>query len=180
LAGLVGAVLMLLTAIIWRKIVRRHASWFNFMITWIISCSSYIFLLGEPVGRTPNHILCLSQAALIFFCSDSDFCGHKRARDTCLYDNATSTDDVDALSSIVDDGSPHWSLCSNIGNAHFLSAAGTPQSVFGVSARWWDLLHFQCEIAWKSIWDRRGHYNGVLLGHRNHHIPTPAPRLGDP
>ncbi|KAF7349349.1 hypothetical protein MSAN_01724700 [Mycena sanguinolenta] len=66
LAGLVGAVVMLLTAIIWRKIVRRHASWFNFMVTWIISCSSYIFLLGESVGRTPNHSLCLSQAALIF------------------------------------------------------------------------------------------------------------------
>ncbi|KAJ6493008.1 hypothetical protein C8R45DRAFT_1095530 [Mycena sanguinolenta] len=66
LAGLVGAILMLLTAIIWRKIVRRHASWFNFMITWIISCSSYILLLGQPVGRTPNHDLCLSQAALIF------------------------------------------------------------------------------------------------------------------
>ncbi|KAJ7243168.1 hypothetical protein B0H12DRAFT_836953 [Mycena haematopus] len=59
LAGLVGAVVMLLTAIIWRNVVRRHFSWFNFMITWIISVL-HIF------GRKPNHNLCLFQAALIY------------------------------------------------------------------------------------------------------------------
>ncbi|KAJ7788396.1 hypothetical protein B0H14DRAFT_3504251 [Mycena olivaceomarginata] len=62
LLGLVGAVLMLLTAIIWRKVVRRHASWLNFMTTWIISCASYLFLMAEPVGAdNPNHDLCLSK-----------------------------------------------------------------------------------------------------------------------
>ncbi|KAJ7848586.1 hypothetical protein B0H14DRAFT_2767274 [Mycena olivaceomarginata] len=66
LLGLVGAVLMLLTAIIWRKVVRRHASWLNFMATWIISCASYLFLMAEPVGRHPNHNLCLFQAALVY------------------------------------------------------------------------------------------------------------------
>ncbi|KAF8189774.1 hypothetical protein K438DRAFT_930773 [Mycena galopus ATCC 62051] len=66
LAGLVGAVFMLLTAIIWRKRVRRHASWFNFTITWIISCSSYLFLMGEPLDQQPNHNLCLVQAALVY------------------------------------------------------------------------------------------------------------------
>jgi len=66
LAGLAGAVVMLVTAIIWRKVARRHASWFNFMITWIISCSSYLFLMGVPVGRSPNHNLCLFQAALVY------------------------------------------------------------------------------------------------------------------
>ncbi|KAJ7336177.1 hypothetical protein DFH08DRAFT_878000 [Mycena albidolilacea] len=66
LLGLVGAVLMLLTAIIWRKVVRRHASWLNFMTAWIISCASYLFLMAEPVGRHPNHNLCLFQAALVY------------------------------------------------------------------------------------------------------------------
>ncbi|KAK7046587.1 hypothetical protein R3P38DRAFT_3307865 [Favolaschia claudopus] len=66
LVGLVGAVFMLVTATVWRKIVRRHPSWFNFMVTWIISCSSYIFFMGQPKGREPNHNLCLIQAALIY------------------------------------------------------------------------------------------------------------------
>ncbi|KAJ6590717.1 hypothetical protein DFH09DRAFT_1140111 [Mycena vulgaris] len=65
-AGLLGAFLMLLTAGIWRKAARRHASWFNFMITWIISCSSYIFLIGKPMGHEPSHGLCLFQEALIY------------------------------------------------------------------------------------------------------------------
>ncbi|KAJ7151234.1 hypothetical protein C8R46DRAFT_495637 [Mycena filopes] len=65
-AGLVGAIVMLLTAMIWRNIARRHASWLNFMITWIISCSSYLFLMREPMGRQPDHTACLIQAALIF------------------------------------------------------------------------------------------------------------------
>ncbi|KAJ7637264.1 hypothetical protein DFH06DRAFT_653134 [Mycena polygramma] len=66
LAGLVGGVVMLLTAVIWRKIARRHASWLNFIVTWIISCASYIFLIGEPLDWKPNHALCLIQAALIY------------------------------------------------------------------------------------------------------------------
>ncbi|KAJ7752459.1 hypothetical protein DFH07DRAFT_521897 [Mycena maculata] len=66
LAGLLGAVIILLTAIIWRKAAKRHASWFNFMVTWIISCSSYLFLIGEPLDTTPNQTLCVFQAALIY------------------------------------------------------------------------------------------------------------------
>ncbi|KAJ7152649.1 hypothetical protein C8R43DRAFT_1189678 [Mycena crocata] len=66
LAGLLGAVVLLLTAIIWRKAARRHASWFNFMITWIISCSSYILLIGVPRGGQPNGVLCLLQASLVY------------------------------------------------------------------------------------------------------------------
>ncbi|KAJ7509444.1 hypothetical protein B0H11DRAFT_1249844 [Mycena galericulata] len=66
LAGLSGAVVILLTALIWRKAARRHASWLNFMLTWIISCTSYLFLIGESLGAKPNHTLCLLQAALIY------------------------------------------------------------------------------------------------------------------
>ncbi|KAJ7487836.1 hypothetical protein FB451DRAFT_1225635, partial [Mycena latifolia] len=66
LAGLFGAAVMLFTAVIWRKAVRRHASWFNFMITWIISSSSYIFLIGTPSRQKPSHALCLFQAALVY------------------------------------------------------------------------------------------------------------------
>ncbi|KAJ7028006.1 hypothetical protein C8F04DRAFT_1120737 [Mycena alexandri] len=66
MAGLVGAIILLLTAVIWHKIARRHASWLNFMITWIISCSSYLFLMREPLGRQPDHNLCLFQAALTY------------------------------------------------------------------------------------------------------------------
>ncbi|KAJ7695343.1 hypothetical protein B0H17DRAFT_430733 [Mycena rosella] len=65
-AGLVGAVGMLFTALVWREAVRRHASWFNFMATWIISCCSYIFLIGMPPNQQPNHLLCLVQATLIY------------------------------------------------------------------------------------------------------------------
>ncbi|KAJ7727746.1 hypothetical protein B0H16DRAFT_249685 [Mycena metata] len=66
MAGLVGAIILLLTAIAWHKVARRHASWLNFMITWIISCSSYLFLMREPLGQQPDHNLCLFQAALVF------------------------------------------------------------------------------------------------------------------
>ncbi|KAJ7604249.1 hypothetical protein FB45DRAFT_957578 [Roridomyces roridus] len=66
LAGLSGAFLLLLTASIWRKATRRHASWYNFMICWIISCSSYIFLIGLPLGKEPDQALCAVQAALIY------------------------------------------------------------------------------------------------------------------
>lgn len=66
MTGLLGAVVMLFTAAVWRKIVPRHPSWFNFMITWIISCSSYIFLVGVPSGKNPSHALCLAQAALVY------------------------------------------------------------------------------------------------------------------
>ncbi|KAJ7135892.1 hypothetical protein C8R44DRAFT_389945 [Mycena epipterygia] len=61
-----SSILMLSTAVIWRDIARRHASWFNFMVTWIISCSIYLFLIGKPLGQPPGHTLCLLQAALVY------------------------------------------------------------------------------------------------------------------
>ncbi|KAF7323950.1 hypothetical protein MKEN_00616500 [Mycena kentingensis (nom. inval.)] len=65
-AGLLGAFVMLLTATIWHNIARRHSSWFNFMITWLLSCASYLFTMNTPANRQPDHALCLFQAALIY------------------------------------------------------------------------------------------------------------------
>ncbi|CAK5272314.1 unnamed protein product, partial [Mycena citricolor] len=66
LAGLAGAVIMLLTGLIWRQAARRHIVWFNFMFTWMISCASYILLIGQSVDELPNRTICVAQSALIY------------------------------------------------------------------------------------------------------------------
>ncbi|KAJ7053286.1 hypothetical protein C8F01DRAFT_552011 [Mycena amicta] len=65
-AGLLGTLLMLLTATIWHKVARRHSSWFSFVVAWLISCTSYLLTMGVPADHQPNHALCVLQAALIY------------------------------------------------------------------------------------------------------------------
>ncbi|KAF7300569.1 hypothetical protein HMN09_00941800 [Mycena chlorophos] len=65
-AGLLGAFIMLLTAMIWHRTARRHASWFSFMVAWLISCASYLLTMSVPEDQEPNHALCLFQASLIY------------------------------------------------------------------------------------------------------------------
>ncbi|KAK7032371.1 hypothetical protein VNI00_013119 [Paramarasmius palmivorus] len=66
LIALVGLVLILATVILSGGISRRHPTWINFIIAWIISCTSYILLLGHPLSWNPPYELCLAQAALVY------------------------------------------------------------------------------------------------------------------
>ncbi|KAF7301187.1 hypothetical protein MIND_00683200 [Mycena indigotica] len=65
LIGACGLVAILLTAIISKR-VKRNATWYNFIATWILSCLSYtfVFIIGQQY--TPNFGPCLVQAGAIY------------------------------------------------------------------------------------------------------------------
>ncbi|KAJ7590562.1 hypothetical protein C8J56DRAFT_537142 [Mycena floridula] len=65
MAGLVGITVVLLTALLPSR-VSRHPIWINFHITWMISCASYLLLIGKPIHFVPTHSLCFAQAVLIY------------------------------------------------------------------------------------------------------------------
>lgn len=83
LTGFTGLVIILFTASVSTLSKKRHPSWSNFIVTWIISCVSYrlvyhpslkfpsvncwfSFLAGAPITWQPEYSLCLTQAALIY------------------------------------------------------------------------------------------------------------------
>jgi hypothetical protein len=64
--GWSGSLIILLTVIF--SNVRRHITWINFCMSWILSSLSYCLLLfaRQDYGPEPNHILCLVQSPLIY------------------------------------------------------------------------------------------------------------------
>ncbi|KAE9393241.1 hypothetical protein BT96DRAFT_228795 [Gymnopus androsaceus JB14] len=66
LFGLVGMIIILLTASVSSLVKKRHLSWSNFTATWIFSCTSYSLLVGAPITWQPEYALCLTQAALVY------------------------------------------------------------------------------------------------------------------
>jgi hypothetical protein len=65
--GLCGGILLLITALL-SSSVGRHATWFSFMFSWVISAGSYCLLLfsGHAYEPNPPHAICLTQAALVY------------------------------------------------------------------------------------------------------------------
>lgn len=65
-AGL-GIILVLLTMLLSAR-VQRQATWINFYVSWVISCTSYsvLFFAGRQRGAAPSFSLCLTQASLIY------------------------------------------------------------------------------------------------------------------
>lgn len=69
LIGLFGAFLMVLTVVCSPKLkARRHATWFNFMLSWMISATSYtlLFMAGQLEARIPEFGVCFAQAVLVY------------------------------------------------------------------------------------------------------------------
>ncbi|KAJ8509090.1 hypothetical protein ONZ45_g8715 [Pleurotus djamor] len=48
------------------KSIRRSPAWYNFLITWMISCVSYLVTLGQQTGSHPHFGICLLQSMLIY------------------------------------------------------------------------------------------------------------------
>ncbi|KAJ3912453.1 hypothetical protein F5877DRAFT_72388 [Lentinula edodes] len=46
--------------------IKRGATWYNFMIGWILWCISYFALIGQQTGSCPAFGFCLFQAALVY------------------------------------------------------------------------------------------------------------------
>ncbi|KAI3621658.1 hypothetical protein WG66_009458 [Moniliophthora roreri] len=66
LIALGGLLLILATITLSSGISKRHPIFINFIVTWIISCASYIFMVGHPIDWEPPYELCLIQASLIY------------------------------------------------------------------------------------------------------------------
>ncbi|GLB38953.1 hypothetical protein LshimejAT787_0601150 [Lyophyllum shimeji] len=67
LFGLFGMLIVLATVLCSRSI-SRHSTWYSFVISWIISTTSYTLLFwgGNLIGPEPPYILCLMQGILIY------------------------------------------------------------------------------------------------------------------
>ncbi|KAL5485049.1 hypothetical protein ACEPAI_7691 [Sanghuangporus weigelae] len=65
--GQVGIPVILLT-LYFSKGARKHPMLVNFLVTWIIYSVSFCILLylGKQFGPEPNHVLCVTQASLIY------------------------------------------------------------------------------------------------------------------
>jgi len=66
LLGLVGSVLSLISARF--SSVPRQAPWWNFMISWVVFCTSYLllFFAGQAYNPKPNISLCITQSSLTY------------------------------------------------------------------------------------------------------------------
>ncbi|KAJ8483286.1 hypothetical protein ONZ45_g14655 [Pleurotus djamor] len=63
--GYVLLMIIVLTA--WfSKSIRRSPAWYNFLITWMISCVSHLVTLGQQTGSHPHFGVCLFQSMLIY------------------------------------------------------------------------------------------------------------------
>ncbi|KAJ3904070.1 hypothetical protein F5879DRAFT_956762 [Lentinula edodes] len=67
LTGLVGSIITLVAASF--SSVPRQATWYNFLISWIVYCASYLllFFAGHAYDEDPGISLCIAQSA--FTCS---------------------------------------------------------------------------------------------------------------
>jgi hypothetical protein len=65
--GGIGLFVVTLTAIFSPK-VRRLPTWYNFCVSWILSCISYTLLTfaGQQTTSSPSHSLCFAQSVLIY------------------------------------------------------------------------------------------------------------------
>jgi hypothetical protein len=66
--GFIGTSLILATALLARKSVKRDWTWINFTISWVLSSLTYILLLitGQQYQKTPMFGICTTQAALVY------------------------------------------------------------------------------------------------------------------
>ncbi|KAF5343352.1 hypothetical protein D9758_014170 [Tetrapyrgos nigripes] len=66
LIGLIGSVVVLLTAPF--SSVGRQMTWYNFFISWMVFCTSYLllFFAGQGHNREPPFALCLTQSSLTY------------------------------------------------------------------------------------------------------------------
>ncbi|GAV99239.1 hypothetical protein F5879DRAFT_83052 [Lentinula edodes] len=64
LMGLIGSMISLVTALF--SSVPRQATWYNFFVSWIVYCTSYllIFFAGHAYDGNPSLSLCLAQSSL--------------------------------------------------------------------------------------------------------------------
>ncbi|KAF5342944.1 hypothetical protein D9758_014962 [Tetrapyrgos nigripes] len=64
--GLIGSVAVLFTAQF--SSVGRQMTWYNFFISWMVFCTSYLllFFAGQDHNREPPFALCLTQASLTY------------------------------------------------------------------------------------------------------------------
>ncbi|KAJ4481037.1 hypothetical protein J3R30DRAFT_3403307 [Lentinula aciculospora] len=62
--GLIGSVVSLVTAIF--SSVPRQATWYNFFISWIVYCTSYLllFFAGHAYDGDPELYLCIPRSSL--------------------------------------------------------------------------------------------------------------------
>jgi len=69
LLGLVGSILCLISARF--SSVPRQAPWWNFMISWVVFCTSYLllFFAGQAYDSEPNLSLCITQSSLTYAAS---------------------------------------------------------------------------------------------------------------
>ncbi|KAJ3729187.1 hypothetical protein DFJ43DRAFT_488370 [Lentinula guzmanii] len=67
--GLIGSVLSLVTALF--SSIPRQATWYNFFISWIVFCISYLllFFAGHAYGGEPELYLCIAQSSLTYAAS---------------------------------------------------------------------------------------------------------------
>ncbi|KAF8150018.1 hypothetical protein B0H34DRAFT_172649 [Crassisporium funariophilum] len=65
LFGLVSLSAVLVTAWLSSQI-RRASTWFSFVLSWIVSCTSYLLVFGNQTGPEPSAALCLAQATLTY------------------------------------------------------------------------------------------------------------------
>lgn len=68
LFGLLGALIMLFTTALFRSQAPRHAAWYSFILSWIISCLSYtlLFWAGHLAPQDPvPYTLCFIQGIFI-------------------------------------------------------------------------------------------------------------------
>ncbi|KAF5343338.1 hypothetical protein D9758_014169 [Tetrapyrgos nigripes] len=78
LIGLIGSVVVLLTAPF--SSVGRQMTWYNFFISWMVFCTSYLllFFAGQDHNPEPPFALCLTQSSLTYaappFASSATLC----------------------------------------------------------------------------------------------------------
>lgn len=65
MTGLVLLLAIILTAWL-APSVKRSIAWFNVIVSWIFSASSFLLLMGRQTGPEPPFGLCLFQSMLIY------------------------------------------------------------------------------------------------------------------
>ncbi|KAJ8494866.1 hypothetical protein ONZ45_g9474 [Pleurotus djamor] len=63
--GLFLLAVIVITARLSRSI-RRTSAWYNFLLTWMLSCISYLFIVGYQLDTPPSFGVCLFQSMLVY------------------------------------------------------------------------------------------------------------------
>ncbi|KAJ8520742.1 hypothetical protein ONZ45_g2487 [Pleurotus djamor] len=64
-SGLIQLVAVFLTALLSKR-VRRFASWYIFIASWIVHSISFLFIAGRQATSRPSAEVCLAQTAMIY------------------------------------------------------------------------------------------------------------------